>query len=323
MQPREVSDGCSKATRGRQAQNGEIENSLYSCAKRMPSPIIRHFRLRLRRTSFSTAPMAYSPLLTVMTAAVRKAARGVVRDFGEIEKLQISKKGAANFVTNADIRTDQLLIAELSKARPKFAFLTEETGASGDSNASHRFVIDPIDGTTNFIHAIPYIAISIAAQERKNGGAWETIAGVVYDPIGDELFTAERRAGAFLNNVRLRVSQRREDLLLSTASPRKSRENFDGTMKTFTRVVESGVTVRCSGSAALDLAYVAAGRLDGIWYHRLNIWDMAAGALMVAEANGMVTDIEGQPAVTDDRGSILASNGLIHKQLHGLLAPKA
>jgi myo-inositol-1(or 4)-monophosphatase len=264
--------------------------------------------------------MAISPLMTVMIAAVRKAAKGVVRDFGEIDKLQISKKGAANFVTNADIRTDKLLVEELGKARPKFGFLTEESGLIGNPNLNQRFVIDPIDGTTNFIHAIPYISISVAAQERKNGGAWETIAGIVYDPIQDDLFHAERRGGAFLNNARLRVSARKEDLLLSTSSPRKSRANFEGTMKAFTHVVESGATVRCSGSAALDLAYVAAGRLDGIWYQRLNAWDMLAGALLVTEAGGMVTAVDGSPVMTDDRGSVLATNGAIHKTLHGLLA---
>ncbi len=264
--------------------------------------------------------MVSSPLITVMTAVVRKAARGVSRDFGEIEKLQVSKKGAANFVTNADLRTDKLLIEELSKARPKFAFLTEESGVIGNPNLKHRFVIDPIDGTTNFIHAIPYISISVAAQQRNDKGAWETIAGIVYDPIHDELFTAERDQGALMNGKRMRVSPRKEDLLLSTSSPRKGRENYAATLKAFERVVDTGATVRCSGSAALDLAYVAAGRLDGIWYQRLNIWDFAAGALIVKEAGGMVTAIDGTPLARDDKGSVLATNGAIHKTMHGLVS---
>lgn len=268
--------------------------------------------------------MLNSALITVMTAAVRKAARGVVRDFGEVEKLQISKKGAANFVTSADIRTDKTLIEELSKARPKFGFLTEESGVIGNPNMRERFVIDPIDGTTNFIHAIPYISMSVAAQKRNAKDEWETTAGIVYDPIGDELFYAVKGEGAWLGNFRLRISPRKEeDLLLSTSSPRRSREGFEGTMKAFQRVVESGATVRCSGSAALDLAYVAAGRLDGIWYQRLNAWDLVAGALIVQEAGGIVTAIDGTPVVTDERGSVLATNGVIHKQLHGLLAGKA
>lgn len=264
--------------------------------------------------------MLNSALITVMTAAVRKAARGVVRDFGEIDKLQISKKGAANFVTNADLRTDKLLIEELQKARPKFGFLTEESGVIGNPNMAHRFVIDPIDGTTNFIHAIPYISISVAAQERNASGAWETTAGVVYDPIHDEMFMAAKREGAYMNNQRLRISARKEDLLLSTSSPRKGREGFVETMAAYQRVVESGATVRCSGSAALDLAYVAAGRLDGMWYQRLNAWDLVAGALIIQEAGGMVTAIDGSPVATDEKGSVLASNGAIHKILHGLLA---
>lgn len=269
------------------------------------------------------ARMTMSPLMTVMTAVVRKAARGVVRDFGEMDKLQVSKKGVANFVTNADIRTDKLLIEELGRARPKFAFLTEESGEIGNPNLKNRFVIDPIDGTTNFIHAIPYISISVAAQERDAKGEWETIAGIVYDPIHDEMFTAERRGGAFLNNMRLRVSNRREDLLLSTSSPRKGREDYVKTLQAYERVVDAGATVRCSGSAALDLAYVAAGRMDGMWYQRLNIWDLAAGALIIKEAGGMVTAIDGSTLINDGKGSVMASNGLIHKQLHGLLQQAA
>lgn len=263
--------------------------------------------------------MSTSPLITVMTAAVRKAARGVVRDFGEVDKLQISKKGAANFVTNADLRTDKILIEELQKARPKFAFLTEESGVIGAADAKHRFVIDPIDGTTNFIHAIPYISISVAVQERTKKGEWETIAGMIYDPIHDELFWAEKKAGSYMNNRRLRVSPREEDVLLSTSSPRIWREGYAKTMKDFERVIDHGATVRCSGSAALDLAYVAIGRLDGIWYQRLHVWDMAAGALIITEAGGTITAIDGNAVITDGAGSVLATNGKIHNTLRELL----
>lgn len=266
--------------------------------------------------------MAQSPLMTVMSAAVRKAARGVVRDFGEIEKLQVSKKGAANFVTSADIRTDKILIEELQKARPKYSFLTEETGVIDGADKKRRFVIDPIDGTTNFIHAIPYIAIAVAAQEMNAKGEWETVAGIVYDPILDEMFWAERGRGAWLNNTRLRVSTRKEDLLLSTTSPRKSRKNFEEALAAFSRVASAGATIRCSGSAALDLAYVAAGRLDGIWYQRLNAWDMVAGVLIVKEAMGMVSAMDSAHVVTDGIGSVIATNGIIHKELHKLLANK-
>ena len=265
--------------------------------------------------------MTMSPLITVISTAVRKAARGVVRDFGEVEKLQVSKKGAANFVTNADMRTDKLLIEELGRARPKFGFLTEENGVIAGAEERHRFVIDPIDGTTNFIHAIPYISISVAAQQREADGSWKTIAGVVYDPIHDEMFWAELNQGAFMNQMRLLVSKRNEDLLLGTSSPRKGRQGFNETIRAYERVVDSGATVRSSGSAALDLAYVAAGRLDGMWYHRLNIWDMAAGNLIVAEAGGKVTAIEGTPVVTDDRGGVLATNGVVHRVVQELLKP--
>lgn len=258
--------------------------------------------------------------MTVMIAAVRKAARGVVRDFGEIDKLQVSKKGAANFVTNADIRTDKLLIEELSKARPKFSFLTEESGVITNADKKHRFVIDPIDGTTNFIRAIPYFSISVAAQALSAKGVWENIAGVVYDPIHDEMFTAEAKMGAYLNGARIRASTRREDILLSTTAPRKTRSGFTSHLAAYSRVVAQDATVRCSGSAALDLAYVAAGRLDGMWYPRLNSWDLVAGCLIVKEANGMVTDIDGSPVATDGKGGVLATNGLIHKKLQALLS---
>lgn len=265
---------------------------------------------------------AQSALMTVMTAAVRKAARGVVRDFGEIDKLQVSKKGAANFVTSADLRTDKLLIEELQHARPKFSFLTEESGVIEGPDKKHRFVIDPIDGTTNFIHAIPYISIAVAAQQLNAKEEWETTAGIVYDPILDELFWAERGKGAWLGNSRLRVSGRKEDVLLSTTSPRKSRKNFEESLAAFSRVATSGATIRCSGSAALDLAYVAAGRLDGIWYQRLNSWDMVAGVLLVQEAMGTVTAMDSPKVITDGTGSVIATNGLIHKQLKDLLAGK-
>ena len=259
--------------------------------------------------------------MTILAKAVHKAGRGVVRDFGEIDKLQISKKGVANFVTSADLRTEQILIDELRKARPKFSFLTEESGHIAGEDANKRFVIDPIDGTTNFIHAVPYIAISVAVQEKTAKG-WETTAGVVFDPIHDELFAAEKNNGAYSNTTRLRVSNRSDDLLLSTTSPRTSREGFEVTMKAFTQVTASGATLRCSGSAALDLAYVAAGRLDGIWYHRLNIWDFAAGDLIVREAGGKITAVDGTPVVTDGKGSVLATNSKIHRTLQELLAAK-
>lgn len=263
--------------------------------------------------------MLQSPLTTVMINAVRKAARGIVRDFGEIEQLQISKKGAANFVTATDLRTEKILVDELARARPKFAFLTEESGAIAGGGDAQRFVIDPIDGTTNFIHAIPYISISLAAQKRGANGGWETTHGLIYDPLHDEMFTAEAGAGSYLNGQRLRVSGRSEDFLLSTSSPRVSRKSFETSFARFRRATESGATVRCSGSAALDLAYVAAGRLDGLWYNWLNSWDMCAGALIVTEAQGRVSDLDGQP-ISHEAGSILAASATLYDPLKKLLA---
>lgn len=263
--------------------------------------------------------MLNSPMMTVMSNAVRKAARGVLRDFGEADKLQISKKGAANFVTHADLRTEKILLEELGHARPKFSFLTEESGEIMGKDPMQRFVIDPIDGTTNFIHAIAYISISVAAQKRTENGDWETTHGIVYDPVHDEMFIAEKGLGAWLGNMRLRTSDRTEDLLLSTSSPRKWREGYQDSLDRFQRAIELGAVVRCSGSAALDLAYVAAGRLDGIWYNRLNAWDMCAGALIVQEAGGKVTDLEGKP-ISNERGSLVAASRKTYEVLSQALA---
>lgn len=263
--------------------------------------------------------MLNSPMITVMTNAVRKAARGIARDFGEVEKLQISKKGVANFVTATDLRTEKVLLEELGRARPKFSFLTEETGAIAGPDANQRFVMDPIDGTTNFIHAIPYIAISVGAQKRTDSGEWQTTHGVIYDPIHDELFVAEAGQGAYANGQRLRVSERREDWLISTSSPRVHRKSFAQSLERFQRVTEAGAVLRCSGSAALDLAYVAAGRLDATWYNHLNSWDMCAGALLVSEALGAVSDISGAP-VSSEAGSVLAASKTLHAALMKLLA---
>ncbi len=265
--------------------------------------------------------MLSSPTLNVITKAVHKAARGVVRDFGEVDKLQVSKKGAQNFVTNADLRTEKILVEELQHARPKYSFLTEESGIIEGEDKKNRFVIDPIDGTTNFIHAIPYISISIAWQKLNDKGEWESEVGVVYDPIHDELFAAERNNGAFMKNMRLRVSERKEDYLLSTSSPRKWREG-NVKLDMLQRAVDFGAIVRCSGSAALDLAYVAAGRLDGTWYHRLSAWDMAAGALIVREAGGSVGAIEGG-LESQERGSIVAANQHVFGKLQTLLKEAA
>lgn len=259
-----------------------------------------------------------SAIITVITRAILKAAKPLVRDFGEVDKLQISKKGTANFVTSADLRTERMLVEDLSRDRRDFGFITEE-GDAINPIADQRFVIDPIDGTTNFIHAIPYFCISVAVEKRLNDGTYEPTVAVIYDPIHDEMFTAERGKGILLNGWRVQVSRRTEETLISTTAPRTTREGYPQMRRMFDRVIESGATLRCSGSAALDLAYVAAGRLDATWYHHLQRWDMAAGALLVQEAGGFVTTLNGDRHHLD-QPQVLASNGLIHNHLVELLA---
>lgn len=267
--------------------------------------------------------MLKTPLINVMTKAVLKASKGVLRDFGEVDKLQVSKKGVANFVTDADTRTEKILIDELSYARKNFSFLTEETGEiDGEQEGDHLWIIDPIDGTTNFIHAIPYFCISVAAAKRHADGRIEPIAGVIYDPVHDELFVAEKDEGAYLNGHKIRVSRREEDVIFSSASPRAYRDNYEEVESTLHRVTSSGATVRCSGAAALDLAYIAAGRLDGVWYHSLKAWDMAAGMVLINEAGGLVTDIHGNPDAIAS-GSIIATNGVVQTSLSGMVQNKA
>lgn len=259
--------------------------------------------------------------MNVMTQAVLKAAKPLVRDFSEVDRLQVSKKGTANFVTNADIRTERILMEELGHARKSYGFITEESGDLAEGAFEDVWIIDPIDGTTNFIHAIPYFCISVAAAKRV-GDNYDVQAGVIYDPIHDEMFVAEKGQGARLNNHRLQVSQREHDLFFSTAAPRMTHTNFNEVETTLRRVSSTGATVRCSGSAALDLAYVAAGRYDGIWYHNLKIWDIAAGMLIVTEAGGRVCEIGGGSNMLLT-GSTTASNGKIHNALQDMLTGKA
>ena len=265
--------------------------------------------------------MVTSALMNVMTQAVLKAAKPLVRDFNEVDRLQVSKKGTANFVTNADIRTERILMEELGHARKRFGFITEESGHLTESEQDEVWIIDPIDGTTNFIHAIPYFCISVAAA-KKTADGFDVMAGVIYDPIHDEMFTAEKGMGAKVNNKKLQVSGRDGDLMFSTAAPRITHTNFSEVESSLRRVSASGATVRCSGAAALDLAYVAAGRLDATWYHNLKIWDVAAGMLLVTEAGGKISEIGGGQNMLLT-GSTIASNGKIHNALQDMLTGRA
>ncbi|MEE8393629.1 MAG: inositol monophosphatase family protein [Rhodospirillales bacterium] len=252
-----------------------------------------------------------SPLLNVMTAAAKKAARKLVRDFGEIEHLQVSKKGPADFVSNADRTADRTLIAELGKARPRFGILSEESGEIAGQDNSNRWIIDPLDGTTNFLHGIPHFAISIALE--RDG---EPFAGVVYEPVHDEMFWAEKGLGAHLNGRRIRVSARRrmDESLFATGIPFKGARDHPLFLDQLQAVMAISAGVRRFGAAALDLAYVAAGRYDGFWETGINAWDMAAGIVLVRESGGYVSEIGGGKAMMTS-GSILAANDHLHRPL--------
>jgi myo-inositol-1(or 4)-monophosphatase len=254
--------------------------------------------------------MARSALLNVMVQAALKAGRGLARDFGEVENLQVSLKGPGDFVSAADRRADQTLIAELRKARPSYAILTEESGTIAGTDDSHRWVVDPLDGTTNFLHGVPIFAISIGLE--RDG---QIVAGVIYNPILNELYVAERGSGAFLNDRRLRVGGRRDlaDALIVTGSA-PGATNLDAYQREMAVVMARSTGFRCSGSAAIDLAWVASGRFDGYWHHGLSPWDVAAGLVLISEAGGFVTDTAGGGQMMA-KGGVVAGNEAIHGQL--------
>lgn len=256
-----------------------------------------------------------SPLMNVMVRAAQRAARGLKRDFGEIENLQVSRKGPADFVSSADLKADKILCEELTQARPEFGLVSEEGSLREPDSAGRRWIVDPLDGTTNFLHGLPHFAISIGLEQRGT-----LLAGVVYDPIKNELFYAERGGGAFLNDRRLRVSgrDRLEESLLATGIPFKGRGEPEGFSLELSRAMNAVSGVRRWGSAALDLAYVAAGRYEAFWERGLNAWDIAAGILLVREAGGYVSTIEGKD-VTLEGGSLLASNSCLHGNISALL----
>jgi len=260
--------------------------------------------------------MFRSALMTVMTEAARKASKGLIRDFGEVENLQVSMKGPGDFVTAADRRAERLLVDQLSKARPGYGFLNEEGGEIIGSDQSHRWIIDPLDGTTNFLHGIPIFAISIGLE--RDG---QLIAGLVYNPISDEMFHAEKGKGAYVNERRLRVANRREleTSVIGTGIPTLNRPDHPGFMKELSAVMRQTSGVRRLGAAALDLAYVAAGRLDAFWERGLNPWDMAAGILLVREAGGYVTDLTGGQDMfkTSD---VVCGNEFMTRELRTLIA---
>jgi myo-inositol-1(or 4)-monophosphatase len=252
--------------------------------------------------------MGASALLNVMVKAARAAARSLNRDFGEVEQLQVSVKGPGDFVTLADKRAERIIQGELAKARPGYGFLLEEAGVIEGADKTHRWIVDPLDGTTNFLHSIPLFTISIALEREG-----ELVAGVIYNPVSDELFTAEKGQGAFVNDRRLRVSGRKQlaDAVLTTGIPHSHRGDPDLFAREFRALSPLVAGLRRTGSAALDLAWLAAGRFDGYWERGLAAWDVAAGIVMVREAGGMVSDCDGKRTMLES-GHILAANTDLH-----------
>jgi myo-inositol-1(or 4)-monophosphatase len=255
--------------------------------------------------------MLRSALLNVMLKAAQKAARALKRDFGEVEHLQVSLKGPANFVSAADHRAEDILREELTKARPGYGFLGEETGRHEGPDKTHTWIVDPLDGTLNFLHGVPHFAISIGLEREG-----EIVAGVVYNPITDELFTAERGKGAFLNDQRLRVAGRRNlaDAVVACALPHPSRGDVALERTEHAEVQSLVAGLRRFGTASLDLAWVAAGRFDAYWERKLHPWDIAAGIILVREAGGFVCDVDGGDKMLTT-GDIVAGNDAMHRAL--------
>ena len=253
--------------------------------------------------------------INIMVKACRKASKVLIRDFGEIEKLQVSLKGPGDFVTASDTKVEKILIDELQKARPNYSILSEEIGQV-NNDESFKWIIDPIDGTANFLHGIPHFAISIGLEHNK-----EIICGIIYDPIKDEMFTAEKGNGSYLNNQRMRVSSRSKlkDCIIFTGGPKIQSKDRDLSLKEYNTFSSKVPTpIRKLGSASLDMAYVAAGRCDGFWQRNLNYWDIAAGIILVVEAGGFVTDFEGENKYLENK-SILVTNSKINKEMIEIL----
>ena len=253
--------------------------------------------------------------MNVMHQAVRKAARGLTRDFGEVEHLQVSLKGPGDFVTAADTRAETILFEELSRARPGYGFLMEERGAVEGADKTHRWIVDPLDGTTNFLHGIPLFAISIGLE--RDG---EIVAALIYNPASGETFTAERGKGAFLDDRRIRVAGRTtlEDCVIATGIPHRGRPDHALFLQECEIVMSRCAGIRRMGAASLDLAWLAAGRFDGFWERNLESWDMAAGILIMREAGGYVTGLTGKQDMLSS-GGLIAGNEQIHRALSRVL----
>jgi myo-inositol-1(or 4)-monophosphatase len=263
-----------------------------------------------------------SPHLTVMANAAQKAAKRLLRDFSEVEQLQVSMKGPSDFVSQADLRAEQTLKEELTKARPGYSFLMEESGASGSDNWTWRWIVDPLDGTTNFLHGMPHWCISIGLERRLQDGTTEMSAGLIYAPAVDEMFWAEKGTGAFMNERRLRVSARRElsEAVFATGIPfgAVSASRRQAFSRTLSALMPQVAGIRRFGAAALDLAWVAHGRFDGYWELGIKPWDIAAGLLLVREAGGYATDVRDGDSL--ETGNIVAGNPHLHAKLRTFVA---
>tara|TARA_B100000963_G_scaffold120359_1_gene105018 strand:- start:322 stop:1122 length:801 start_codon:yes stop_codon:yes gene_type:complete len=259
-----------------------------------------------------------SPQINLITKACMKASRSLIRDFGEIENLQVSAKGPGDFVTSADKRTEKILIEELQKAHPEYGIISEEVGIINKTNVNNRWIIDPIDGTMNFLNGIPQFAISIGYEENQ-----EIKCGVIFNPIMNEMFCAEKGNGAYLNNSRIRVSNKKKikDALLVTGGPKGSSIIKDKIFTEYIKVSNNVSNVRKFGSAALDMAYVACGRFDGYWQRELNYWDIAAGIIILKEAGGFVDFFEEDKRLPLKK-NVLATNSNIHEELRDLINKK-
>jgi myo-inositol-1(or 4)-monophosphatase len=263
--------------------------------------------------------MLYSAVLNVMIKAARRAGRSLKRDLGEVEKLQVSVKGPGNFVTAADRRAEEMVHEDLAKARPDYGFLGEEGGFREGGDRTHRWIVDPLDGTTNFLHGIPHFAVSIALE--RNGAI---VAGITYNPANDDLFVAERGKGAFLNDQRIRVAARRRlgDAVVGCGLPHHGRGDLALARYEIAAAQQNFAGLRRFGAATLDLAWVAAGRLDAYWERDLSPWDTAAGILLVREAGGFVSDLDGGDAILT-KGHVAAGNDTMHGELLRLLRDAA
>ncbi len=259
-----------------------------------------------------------SPQINIIVRACTKASKSLIRDFGEIENLQVSSKGPGDFVTSADKRTEKIIIDELQKAHPEYGIISEERGIINKSNIKNRWIIDPIDGTLNFLNGIPQFAISIGYEENN-----EIKCGVIFNPIMNEMYYAEKGNGAFLNNSRMRVSNKKrlENALLVTGGPKQASKLKDKIFSEYVKVSRKVSSVRKFGSASLDIAYVACGRFDAYWQREINYWDIAAGIIILKEAGGFVEFFENETDGSFKR-NILATNSQIHEEIKELITKK-